>query len=360
MNRLKTSGIALLIVVALLIAARAVLPYGVESFVNRKLDRMGSYHGSVADVDLHLWRGAYTLHDLAIIKTGGKVPIPLLTAPKTELSIGWRQLLKGELVGTAEFESPELNFVDSAARAGKQGGGGVNWRQKLQELLPITLDEVVVHDGTIAFKNLTSNPPVDLKATGVEATVRNLTNVVADGQTRAASFEGTANILEQAKLDAAAEFDPIGRPDSFSLRLRVLDVDLKRANSFVRAYSGLDVAKGRGDFVMEVEAKDGKVKGYAKPLLRELEVFSWERDVRGSPNPLRVAWQTVTAFAVNVFTNRRHDQFGTRVELSGTLDDREVDVPGALWGIVRNAFVEAYKPDFESLAKDAKPAKDKK
>jgi len=333
------------------------LPQVVESYVNRKLAVMGSYHGHVDEVDLHLWRGAYTLHGLKIEKSGGKVPVPLLSAPTVQLAISWRGLLEGGVVGTAEFDQPDLNFVDAETDSRQQGGTGVNWRQRLEGLLPIRLDEVVLRRGTIHFRNLGSNPPVDLKATEVEAVVKNLTNVEDRPGSRVATFEGTARILEQAKLDGSGEFDPIGRPDTFALKMRVLDVDLKRANSFVRAYSGLDVASGRGDFVMELTAEKGQVRGYAKPLLRDLKVFSWKRDVdEKGLHPFRLAWQSLTAFAVELFTNRKNDQFGTRVELSGSLDEQDVDVLGALLGIVRNAFIEAYKPDFESLQESARPA----
>lgn len=344
------------IAVALLLL-RAALPEVVESYVNRKLATMGDYRGRVDEVDLHLWRGAYTLHGLTIEKDDGKVPVPLLSAPTVELAVSWRGLIAGGIVGTVEFDRADLNFVDAESDARQQGGTGVNWRQKLEELLPIQLDEVVLRDCTIHFRNVGSDPPVDLKATQVNAVVKNLTNVEDRPGGRVASFEATARVLDQAGLEAAGEFDPVGRPDTFALKLRVLDVDLKRANSFVRAYSGLDVASGRGDFVMEVSADKGQLRGYAKPLLRDLQVFSWKRDVdEKGLQPLRLAWQSITAFAVEVFTNRKNDQFGTRVELSGSLDQQNVDVLGALLGIVRNAFVEDYKPDFESLQKSARPS----
>ncbi len=353
------AGFWFLGLVAAVVLIRALLPYGVLRIVNGKLSNMGDYHGVVQDVDLHLWRGAYTLHQLNIEKNNGEVPIPLLSAPKVELSLGWRQLLRGALVGTAEFQQPDLNFVDAEASARKQVGVGVDWRQKLQDLLAIQLDEVVVRDGRVHFRNLSSTPPVDLKVTDVQIVVRNLTN--SSSAIRRATFDGTAKVFDQARLDTSGEFDPIGRPDSFVFKLRVLDIDLTLANSFVRAYSGLDIASGSGDFVAEVTAEKGRISGYAKPLIKDLKVFSWAHDGdTKSTNPLRVIWQSLATVAVEVFTNRRNDQFGTRIELRGSIDDSTVNVPGALWGIVRNAFIKAYKPDFESLRDAAKPSKDSK
>lgn len=357
MRRHQRAGLWLLGLLAAVVVLRALMPIAVQHYVNGKLAHMGDYRGVVQDVDLHLWRGAYTLHQLHIEKNNGKVPIPLLSSPKVELALGWRQLLGGAIVGTANFEKPDLNFIDAAASDRKQAGVGVDWRQKLQELLAIQLDEVVVQDGTVHFRNLGSTPPVDLVATDVQAVVRNLTN--ASHATRSATFEATAKVFDQALLESSGEFDPIGRPDSFVFKLRVRDVDIKRANSFVRAYSGLDIASGQGDFVTEITADKGRLSGYAKPLVRDLKVFSWdrERDVKGI-NPLRMIWQSLATVAVEVFTNRHNDQFGTRVEISGSIDDRNVDVISAVFGVVRNAFIKAYKPDFESVRDSAKPEPD--
>src|SRR3546814_2932083 len=73
---------------------------------------MGSYHGQIASVDLQFWRGAYSIHQLLIIKRDGAVPVPLLDAPRIELAISWRELLHGGIVAEVEFWHPELNIVD--------------------------------------------------------------------------------------------------------------------------------------------------------------------------------------------------------------------------------------------------------
>jgi hypothetical protein len=50
-----------LIVIALLIGLRVALPYIVKEYVNKKLDEMPEYDGRIADVDMHLWEGAYSI-----------------------------------------------------------------------------------------------------------------------------------------------------------------------------------------------------------------------------------------------------------------------------------------------------------
>ncbi len=39
---------------------------------------MEDYRGQVAEVDLHPWRGAYSIHEVEIKKTSGKVLVPFI------------------------------------------------------------------------------------------------------------------------------------------------------------------------------------------------------------------------------------------------------------------------------------------
>ena len=132
-------GIALL-----LISLHVALPWLVRDYLNDKLAHMGDYRGQIADVDLALWRGAYKINGLKIVKTSGKVPVPFLDAPLIDLSVSWHSLWNHHaVVAEVQFVRPELNFVDGGAnKQASQTGQGTDWRAQLEKLLPITLNEV--------------------------------------------------------------------------------------------------------------------------------------------------------------------------------------------------------------------------
>jgi hypothetical protein len=69
-------GIFLLVVALLLGVGRAILPWAVRGYVNRTLDRNSLYQGTIGTVQIHLWRGAYSIEDVRITKTTGDVPVP--------------------------------------------------------------------------------------------------------------------------------------------------------------------------------------------------------------------------------------------------------------------------------------------
>src|SRR5665213_4623748 len=55
----------------ILIALRIALPYILLKVVNRELTRVKGYSGHVNDIDVALIRGAYTLKQTKLDKTGG-------------------------------------------------------------------------------------------------------------------------------------------------------------------------------------------------------------------------------------------------------------------------------------------------
>lgn len=347
--------IGVVVLVIALVAVRLALPGWVAGYLNGKLDHMGQYHGHLEDVDLHLWRGAYSINELNIVKRAGDVPVPLLKAPRIDLSVSWKALFHGAVVATADFDNPELNIVGRGHDL-SQSGGGVNWREQLEGLLPIRLDEVTVHNGVVHFRNFTSKPKVDLVAEQVEGSVHNLTNVSNARQGRVADMNLTARMFGGAPLESSAQFDPLGTLKDFKFNLKVTQVDLTRLNDFLQAYAYLDVESGSGDFVMQLEAHDGKLDGYAKPLFRDVDIFSFQHDIKQQhDNPLRAAWEAVAGGIQNLFKNQDKQQFATRVEIHGEVGDSQASTWQAIVSILHNAFVEAYRARFEGLPEGSAP-----
>ena len=346
----------LLAIVVLLVVARLALPYMVKNYLNRQMDRMGDYHGQLDDVGIHLWRGAYSIEGLRVVKVSDKVPVPLFAARHADIALSWRALSHGGVRGKVEFTHATLNFVDGGDAGAGQSGKGVNWRAQLQMMVPVRLDEVAVHESTVTFHNFVSRPRVDLKMTDVEGTIANLTNADRRQGRRVATVEATAKVLGDAPLQVKASVDPLERSGDFAIELRVTGIQLTRLNDLARAYANLDFAAGNGDFVMQLEARDGQLEGYAKPLLHGVQIFSWKQDVEHDrKNPLRIAWEAVAQGVASLFKNHEHDQFATRVPISGRIDNRQLGTWDAIVGVLHNAFVKAYTPQLEHLEPAPKP-----
>lgn len=334
----------------LLLVVHLTLPYLVRNYLNEKLADMGDYSGHINDVDLAWWRGAYSINALRIVKDGGKVTVPLLAAPQIDIAVNWHSLWYDRaVVAQVIFDAPEINFVDGGSDPeGSQSGSGVDWREQLNKLLPITLNELRVVNGTLKFHNFTSTPPVNIEASKVNASLYNLTNVADSHGQRVAKFEGSALLLGQAPLKTSAEFDPYKNFEDFDFRLRAKGIELRQLNDFASAYGHFDFNAGHGDLVIQARAKDGQLNGYIKPLLRDVDVFNWQQDVVDQDKSLfRSIWEALVGSSETVLKNQRKNQFATRVELSGSVQQQDVSAFQAFMAILHNGFIKAFNARFE-------------
>lgn len=187
-----------------------------------------------------------------------------------------------------------------------------------------------------------------IHATAIQASLYNLTNVADEQGNRVARFEGTAQLLDHAPLEASAVFDPFQNFEDFEFRVRATDIELPRLNDLANAYGKFDFKSGSGDLVIEAFAENAQLSGYIKPLLRNVEVFDWQQDVENQDKGfLRSLWEALVSGSEKVLKNQRQDQIATRVELSGSTRQQDVSAFQAFIGILRNGFVEAFNARFE-------------
>src|SRR5262245_4215150 len=101
-------ALVLAIVAAVLIAARIALPYWMKDEVNRRLMLLPNYDGHVEDVDVALWRGAYRVEGVRIVKTGVKSSTPFFDGDRVDFSVEWNSLLHGRIVAECAMWRPNL------------------------------------------------------------------------------------------------------------------------------------------------------------------------------------------------------------------------------------------------------------
>lgn len=347
--RIRISLLLLLLVATAVTTMRVLLPDIVHGYVNRTLDRNPLYSGRVGDVDLHIWRGAYALHDVRISKVTGSAPVPLFSAERVDLAIQWDALFHRQLVGQILLVRPTLNFVDGPDDSSDQTGGGGPWLGMIADLFPFHLNRATIDDGSIHFRSYVSEQPVEVRLSDVDASIDNLTNIRKETEPLISKIHATARVMDQAKLEFNMVLDPFSYRPTFHLTTRLLGLDVTRLNELALAYGGIDFEHGWFDLVIEAEATHGQLEGYVKPLFRELQVFSLKEDV-GDGNPLTALWQGLTGLVTAVFENKQRDQFGTLIPFQGDLSGATtVDILETIGNVLHNAFIRAYLPNIENL-----------
>ena len=340
-------GSTLLVFVVLLGIARAILPRVIRGYVNRTIDRNPLYSGEIGDVKIHLWRGAYSIHDVRLNKTTGNVPVPLFASKRVDFSIEWAALMHGRVVGRVVMEQPELNFVDAGDESEAQTGAGGPWLQMIRDLFPFKINSAIIRDGSIHFRGFNSKTPVDVYLSQVMASVDNLTNIRDENNPLVSKVRATALAMDQAKFEYNMTLDPFSYRPTFHMATRVLGLDVTKINDLALAYGKFDFKRGWFDLVVEADAKEGQLSGYAKPLFRNLKVFSLTQDLK-EDNVLQFFWQALVGAVTQVFKNQRRDQFGTLIPFSADLSAATTtDVLATIANVLRNAFVRAYLPRLE-------------
>ena len=166
----------LVVLVVALIVVRAMLPIWVRDYVNRKLSEIEGYRGRVTEVDIHLWRGAYSIRGVKIEKTTGNVPVPFFAAPTVDLSVEWKALFQGALVGEIHFEQPQINLVNGASKATDQAALDEPWTQKVRDLFPLKINRFTVRGGEVHYRDFNKKPAVDVEVDQIRMVATNLTN----------------------------------------------------------------------------------------------------------------------------------------------------------------------------------------
>jgi hypothetical protein len=340
-----------LVLIILLCAARLAMPKFIRWYVNRTLDQSIIYQGKIGAVEVHLYRGAYSIRDVRIVKMTGNVPVPLFAANRVEFAVQWNALLHRKIVGRMSIEKPELNFVDAPNSADAQTGAGGPWLKIIRDLFPFKINSAQVHDGSIHFRTFESATPVDVYLNNVEASIDNLTNIRNEVTPLLTTVEAKALAMNQAKFEYKMKLDPFSYQPTFHLSVRLIGLDVTTINELALAYGKFDFKKGWFDVVLEVDSKEGQLAGYVKPLFRNLVVFSLVKDVK-EDNPLQFFWQALVGAATQIFKNQPRDQFGTLIPFRGDENTSNPDVLATIGNVLRNAFVRAYLPKLEKGATD--------
>ena len=331
--------------VALLIVAHALLPFWVRDYVNRKLSEIPGYRAHVAAVTLHLWRGAYQIHNIKVEKTSGKVPVPFFSAPLVDLSVEWKALWDRSFVGEIDMYRPELNLVNAASKEARQTDVDKPWAQKIKQLFPLKINRFATHDGEIHYRDFSREPKVDVEVDRVQMVATNLTNSKKLSKTMIAEILAEGRPLREGNARAQISLDPYATKPTFAANLEMRDIPLTKLNDFAKAYGAFTFEEGTLRLATEMNSQNGAFRGYVEPVFDHMRIFNPEHDAE---NPASFIWQAILGGLTEIVRNHPKDRFGTRVPFAGTFDNPTPEILTTVFNAFRNAFVKAFEGKLEN------------
>ncbi|MGC3947028.1 MAG: DUF748 domain-containing protein [Chryseolinea sp.] len=336
----------LLIVVAVLVIARLILPYVVLRYANKTLANMKGYYGHVDDIDIALIRGAYRLDSIYINKYDSATDkqTPFFASRAIDLSVEWKALFHGSIVGELIFEHPEVRFTKDKVEPKTVKNDSSDFKEVLDDFMPLQVNRVEIQDGRVRYLDHTSKPGVDINMTDMHVLALNLRNSYDSAQVLPAKVMARANVYE-GEFTLAMKLNPLAERPTFDLNAELKNTNLVLLNDFFKAYAKIDVNKGRFGMYTEVASKEGKFKGYVKPLIKDLDVLGHEdRD----DNIFRQIWEGLVGAAGQIFKNQPEDQVATKIPFEGDLNKPDADVWTTVVNVLQNAFIQAIQPSIDN------------
>lgn len=338
------SGIVILSIIVLLVAVRIALPYVLKSQINKKLASLPDYRGRVADVDVHVYRGAYSIKGIELTKKNGAVPVPFFSADYIDFSIEWKALFHGSIVTQITAGSPQVNFVEGKSKKDSQTSADKSWQQTVKDLAPFKINSFKIINGEVHFRSFTSKPPINVFVHDLNILATNLTNSEKAGESKVAHIDADGLVMEDGKIKGHMDIDPFAPKPTFDLAAELTHVSLPKLNNFLLAYGKFDVERGLFSLYMECTASEGKFSGYLKPLLEDLKVVSWHKDKK---DPAKLLWESIVGAVTGLFKNKPEDRLATKIPISGTFDNPSPDIWATIGNLLRNAFVRAIMPGLD-------------
>lgn len=329
------------------IGLRVALPHLVRHYVNRQLQKSKSYAGSVGDVQIQIWRGAYQIRNIQIFKRNGKIREPFFSAPYMDLSVQWMGLIHHRIVAKIYMQQPRINFVKGPTPEQTQTGENTSWNQMLESLTPFRLNELEIYEGEIHYKDDYSNPKVDLYISRLGASATNLSNARYEPLELPAGIRAHGKTIGGGTLDFHLQFNPMAPAPLYQLQTSLTNVNLPALNSFIRAYGKFDVARGEFAMFTSIAATNEAYQGYIKVFFNNLDVFEWQKEEREHKSALKVFWDAIVAAVSTIVRNLPKDQLAAKIPISGVYTNSTVDLTSTIGSLLRNAFIRALIPKYD-------------
>jgi hypothetical protein len=344
MQRRNKVLVAVGVVLTVALIARAALPVWMERLMNQQLAALEGYDGRVEDVDFALWRGGFGVDDLTIVRTTADHRTPFFDCERIDVTLEWRSLFKGKVAAQGRAVRPVLNLVQAKNKEESQMGTETQWPSGLGEMYPFEINTFRVIDGTITFRAPGIKTEDALTANHVNALVANLRNVNASNKEAFARFETNAQVLGEAPMRISGTLDPLAKQPTFDVNVALEQVQLTELNPWLREFLKADAQAGTFQLYLELAAADGAFKGYAKPVMQNVDMYGSQE---GNDPLLRKVWEGIVEFAANVVENDEEEQVAARIPFSGTITSPQTNVWQTIASVLRNAFVSAFARSLE-------------
>ena len=200
-------------------------------------------------------------------------------------------------------------------------------------------DELLIRNATLGYKAADERYRVFVTKTNIA-----IHDVSSQKRKEPARIDASGRFMDAGEMSLKTTLRPVNKTPEFDLMLRIENTPLAALNELFRAYGQFDVVGGSFAFYTELHAKDGQIRGYMKPLFKDMNVYDRRQD-RDKPFFNQI-YQSIVGGVANLLENRNED-VATRADISGSVSDPNVNSWQVILRLIQNAFVRSILPGFE-------------
>jgi hypothetical protein len=245
-----------------------------------------------------------------------------------------------DYVHAVETKESEQQVAAETAEAAEKVSNDPEW------LLRVERGKIL--NSEFGFVNTAVRPPYRVFLTDTNIGLANFSNQLSEGT---AHIKVTGKFMGSGPTQVSGTFRPETESPDFDLNIRMVRTKMQSFNDVLRAYGDFDVVKGAFSVFTELKVKDGTIKGYVKPLFKNVEVYDPDQD--RDKGLLQTVFEGVISGVTDLLKNTPRDEVATKVDVSGPVKHPKASTWQIVVNLIQNAFFKAILPGFEKEAKNA-------
>jgi hypothetical protein len=331
-----------LVIFAILLAARIAIIPVIQKQLNQFLATFSpTLYFHMDDLDIHLIRGAYSFDGVTGKVKGSKRDF--LKIGTVDVSIAWRELFKGKVVTDIEVTGVDFSYTgelkNAIASSPKKKDQATAAKDKL---FPVKVERVDLASASITLDDYPSlEEGKKFQVTNVEGRITNLT---PDKKFPLSFFNLKATILGNSMFKTTGHLNTLAKPLAWDVDGEMQGFDLTKANQFLLRKLPLTFTKGKLDLYAEAESQNGKLVGYVKPFMKNVDVIKNKEQFVGVKH-----WFVEVLAALGNLILRTSDTKSVATKIPFSMDQSgfHVDSGEALSKAIQNGFQQKLSPGIE-------------
>ncbi|MBS0350266.1 MAG: DUF748 domain-containing protein [Proteobacteria bacterium] len=252
-------------------------------------------------------------------------------------------MLKGSLVSKINIQHPVITINSIAENKDKkrkiQADDYIN---KIKSSNNFKINQVMIYNGEVYFNNNQTPNSFNLYIKNINAKFNNIQNI-SNKQGLMSSFSLAAKAMDDADLSISGKFNLTSKTPAFQIKASLKELSLPKLNPFLKEYTKLKTEQGTFTLFFEAVAANGRIKGYAKPFVKNLVIAKQQDASLGQK-----IYEGAVSAANKILKNQEQKTTASQIKISGKIDDPDVSALYVLKYLLYHAFIQSLLPSVDN------------